>query len=296
MNLTHLRYFIEIYDTQSITIASKNLFVTQPTLSLALKSFEKSLDTSLFNRSSNEYLLTEQGEIVYHQGKSILQKVDFLNESLEQSKQHTKQETIRLGMTTLFSIQFMNEISKFMTLYTHVKLSIVQDGSHQLQQLLLNNSLDVALVSLPNYHPEKVTIEPLDTLVKGYHVYVVLPEMNPLSQRESLAFTDLKNEKFSSLTQDFVIGRMLLERTKECGYEANLIATHNDVQILLHSLIQTNSLCLLPIEYKQFFDFKHLKWVPLDDKFNYYPIGIGTSKEKAVSENVAGFIDVIRQC
>ena len=295
MNLTQLKYFIEIYETQSITIASNNLFVTQPTLSLSLKKFEETLGTRLFIRSGNEYLLTEHGEIVYNEGKAILQKIDQLNQTLELSKNNCENETIRLGMTTLYSLQFMNEISTYMATHPKVKLSIAQDGSYQLQHMLANNLLDIALVSMPNFQASKINIEPLTTSTKGYTVYVVLPKTNPLAKRASLTFKDLEGQRFSSLTEDFIIGRMLLERTRELGHEANVVAFHNDLQILLHSLIQSDSICLLPVEYNRIYHFDDLQWIPLDDKYNYYPIGIATPKDRPQSQNITEFIEVLKK-
>ncbi len=42
---------------------------------------------------------------------------------------------------------------------------------------------------------------------------VVVPESNPLSQYEKLTFKDLKDQRFSSLSDNFMIGRLLLDRT-----------------------------------------------------------------------------------
>lgn len=295
MNLTQLKYFIEIYETQSITIAANNLFVTQPTLSLSLKKFEETLGTRLFIRSGNEYLLTEHGEIVYNEGKAILQKIDQLNQTLEEARNTSEEETIRLGMTTLYSLQFMNEISTYMATHPKVKLSIVQDGSYRLQQMLANNLLDIALVSMPNFQANKINIEPLTTSTKGYTIYVVLPKTNPLAKRASLTFKDLEAQRFSSLTENFIIGRMLLARTRELGQEANVVAFHNDLQILLHSLVQSDSICLLPIEYNRIYHFDDLQWVPLDDKYNYYQIGIGTPKNRPQTHNIIEFIEILKE-
>ena len=71
MNLIQLKYFIEIFDTQSITVAARNLFVTQPTLSLSLKKLEESLNVQLLIRTENTYQLTESGQLLYEEGKSF---------------------------------------------------------------------------------------------------------------------------------------------------------------------------------------------------------------------------------
>lgn len=250
MNLTQLKYFIEIYETQSITTASQNLFVTQPTLSTALKKLEDSLGTCLLDRKKSEYNLTEAGHLVYREGKSILNQMEALENRLQELQQSTQKEEIRLGLTTLFSLQFMEEISDFIIKNPHVKITMTQNGSHTLQKMLTEDLLDIGLVSMPNYQQDKINFEPLlNTSTTGYNVYVVMGECNPLSKRSSLSFEDLENERFSSLTTDFVLGRMLADRANDFGYQPNIVAYHNDLQILLHSLQRSNSICLLSIEY-----------------------------------------------
>ena len=58
----------------------------------------------------------------------------------------------------------------------------------------------------------------------------------------------MKDQRFSSLSDNFMIGRLLLDRTRSFGYEPNIILHNDDLQVLLYSL-QNNSICFAPIEY-----------------------------------------------
>ena len=296
LNFVRLKYFIEIADTKSLTIASQNLFVTQPTLSQSLKKLEESLNTTLLIRTDNLYQLTESGKLLYEDGKKIIQAIDELKSKLYLLNTEANKEKIYLGITTLFSLQFMEQISKFMTLHPHVELVITQDGSLELQKMLKNKLLDVALLSLPNFEQNDIHIEPFrNTTTTGYNVFVVIPEENPLSNKEKLTFEQLKDERFSSLTENFVIGKMLKDRTQELGYDLNIIAFHNDLQVLLHSLVISDSIALLPIEYNKIYDTPGLKWVPLDDVENYFPIGIGVHRDSYISQNILNFIEIMKE-
>ena len=55
MNITHLRYAVEIAKTGSITQAAENLFMSQPNLSKAIKEFENSLGFVVFKRTSKGF-------------------------------------------------------------------------------------------------------------------------------------------------------------------------------------------------------------------------------------------------
>lgn len=295
MNIQLLKYFIEIVNTRSLSAAARNLFVTQPTLSLALKKMESELGTALFDHSDQPFQLTDTGVYLYEHGQEVVFQFDQLVTDIREMNQKPVKKQLRLGLTTLFAVQFMKEISRFLTTHPHVNLILQQDGSPKLQTMLANKEIDMGLNSFPNTLPEIIHIEPLETTTKGYHVYVVVPESNPLSQYEKLTFKDLKDQRFSSLSDNFMIGRLLLDRTRSFGYEPNIILHNDDLQVLLYSLQKNNSICLLPIEYYEVGKSQGLKWIPLKDKFDYFPIGIALRRDFSMTEDVRDFIRIIKE-
>lgn len=295
MDIRQLKYFIEIAETESLSQAARNLFVTQPTLSLALKKIESDLNTKLFSHTEKPFQLTATGEVLYQKGQTVVELFDGLVQEIHTMELTTQKETIRLGLTTLFSIQFMDQLAEFIIKNPNVELNIRQEGSAKLQRLLVDNTIDIALLSFPNHETDKVAIEPLETTTKGYTVYVVVPEKNPLSKKDALTFSDLKGQTFASLTKDFMIGTMLTERARAHGYEPNITMYHNDLQVLLYSLLKSNAICLLPIEYKSMIDIKGLKWIPLKDKYSHYSIGIGLRKDHVCSKAMNDLIAMIKK-
>lgn len=295
MNIQQLRYFIEIANTSNLSSAARNLFVTQPTLSLALKKMENELGTPLFTHINQPYQLTESGQHLYKKGQLIVEDFDeLIGEIHDIAQGNQKKEKIILGITTLFAVQFMKEISSFLSTHPHVDLIIQQDGSPYLQKKLEAKELDMGLISFPNLHTETIVMEALDTSTKGYHVYVVLPEDNPLTQYEELTVEQLKDQRFSSLTTKFMIGRLLVNQSRSLGFEPNIVLHNDDLQVLLHSLKKNDSIALLPIEYREVGMSKGLKWIPLKDKHSYFPIGIALRKDYEPSQDVQDFIKIIK--
>lgn len=82
MNLQQLKYIVEIADCQSITKASKKLFVSQPYLSKVVSDFEARVKKQIFNRYSSGLELTRYGHKVYLLARSILTQMEQL-ENLE---------------------------------------------------------------------------------------------------------------------------------------------------------------------------------------------------------------------
>lgn len=293
MNIQQLKYFIEIADSNNLSAAARNLFVTQPTLSLALKKLENELETCLFTHNDQPYQLTDSGLYLYEKGLRIVKEFDQLSVDIQQMNRQIQKQTITLGITTLFTVQFMKEITRFLALYPHVSLEIKQNGSALLQEQLVNGELDLGLLSYPNLHPEHLTFEALETTTHGYHVYVVLPDTNPLAQHSELTFTDLRGQRFSSLSDKFMLGRLLIDRSRAFGYSPNIILYNDDLQVLLHSIAENDSIAILPIEYREVGKSEGLIWIPLKDKFDFFPIGIALSKDKGPTDDALALIKLI---
>jgi len=63
MTLTELRYIVAVAQERHFGRAARRCFVSQPTLSIAIKKLEEELSVSLFDRSSNDIITTEAGEL-----------------------------------------------------------------------------------------------------------------------------------------------------------------------------------------------------------------------------------------
>lgn len=295
MTIQQLKYFIEIANTRSLSRAARNLFVTQPTLSLALKKMEDTFGTSLFTHTDQAYQLTRAGLYLYEHGQLVVEQYDqLLIDLLKMNEAEKEAKTvIKFGITTLFSVQFMKEIAFYLETHPHIELEIIQGGSKVLQKAITDNEIDVGLLSFPNLYPETLCLNALSTSTKGYNVYVVIPENNPLSQKNNLTFKELEDQRFSSLSTNFMLGKLLIERGNACGYSPNIVLQNDDLQVLLHSVKSNESICILPIEYREFSNCHNVKWIPLIDQYNYFPIGIALKKDQQISADIQDLIEII---
>lgn len=78
MNLSHLRYIVEVEKTRSITKAAQNLYMGQPNLSKAIKELEGELNITLFRRTAKGVEPTQKGAEFLGYAKTILSQVDEL--------------------------------------------------------------------------------------------------------------------------------------------------------------------------------------------------------------------------
>ncbi|MFR3006811.1 MAG: LysR family transcriptional regulator [Blautia faecis] len=90
MTLNQLRYFCTASRCHSITKAAEELYVTQPTVSVAIRDLEIEFGISLFYRKGNQLILTQEGEELYEKATYILQ---YCNELQCRLFQHGKSKT-----------------------------------------------------------------------------------------------------------------------------------------------------------------------------------------------------------
>lgn len=292
MELRQLKYFITIANCKSYSAATKSLFVTQPTLSWNIQQLEEEFNTHLFFQTKHGLQLTENGEKLYRHGQKLLENFEVLMDDMHPTKAGNK--TLRVGITVLFVIQYMEQIVQFTTMNPEVELTFIQSGSVEIQRKLARDEIDIGLVSFPNYE-HSIEIERLNTSHSQYSVSVVLPYDHPLAHKKAIKIKDLKEHDICSLSNDYVLGNIIQERCKEYGFHPKIIFTNSNWEVLLQNTLTTNALTIMPQALEKISNFKQLKWVPLKDKANFFEIGIAYKKSIHLEEHTVRFIDFMKK-
>ena len=81
MTLQNLRYIISIAETGSITEASKRLFISQPSLSNAVKEVEKEIHFPIFTRTSRGITVTAKGLEFIGYARQVIQQMNVLQDT-----------------------------------------------------------------------------------------------------------------------------------------------------------------------------------------------------------------------
>ncbi|POY39373.1 LysR family transcriptional regulator [Solitalea longa] len=149
MEIRHLRLIKSIVEEGSITKAIDKLHLTQSALSHQLKEAEYQLGIKIFNRANKKLTLTKAGEKIYVTANEILNK---LAETQKEIKAMVYGEVgeIRISTECYSSYHWLPSVLKqFHLLYPNVELKIVMEATHYPLQKLLDDVLDVAIVSDP---------------------------------------------------------------------------------------------------------------------------------------------------
>ena len=128
MTLNQLRYFCMASRCHSITKAAEELYVTQPTVSVAIRDLEIEFGVSLFSRKGNQLILTREGEEFYQKANYILQYCNELQ--ADYSNLSRVRPPIRIGIPPMLSTVFFPELLlAFSEEHPEIAVSLEEYGS-----------------------------------------------------------------------------------------------------------------------------------------------------------------------
>ena len=145
MNLNHLRYFYKVCLCGSLSEASEHLYITQPSLSSAIKSLENEFGVVLFCRTHAGMELTSEGKMLFNSCSELLSRAEQLENIMKDlGNQRNK---LRLGIPPMIGSIIVPKIySDFCKLYPDIELEITEAGRNELLDKLSQNLLDIVFL------------------------------------------------------------------------------------------------------------------------------------------------------
>lgn len=184
MTLKHLKIFITVYQEMSITHAAEKLHMTQPAVTRSIQEIENYYGVSLFERMNHRLYKTESGNRLYAGALHIVGSFEDLEKEMSgwsESGVLSVGGNITLGNTFLPSAA-----SLFQKAYPKQQLKITISNSALLQQSLLNNHIDIALIE-GNVSSEYLSTE----LLSENRLLLIMPKDHPLKDAETIYLEDL---------------------------------------------------------------------------------------------------------
>jgi LysR family transcriptional regulator for metE and metH len=147
MEIRHLRLIKAIVEEGSITKAIDKLHLTQSALSHQLKEAESQLGTKIFLRANKKLVLTKAGEKLYGISNEILDKISETELEIKQMVFGEYGE-IRISTECFSSYHWLPSVLKqFHFVYPNIELKVVTEATHHPLQKLLENVIDIGIVS-----------------------------------------------------------------------------------------------------------------------------------------------------
>ena len=136
MNTTQLKYFIAVYEEKNITAAARRCFISQPSISNALKELEEELDTKLFVRHKKGVDITNEAHYLYPLALRITNDIDKLPELF--NKQKKKRPLTVSLFKNLSPSKLSKTISNLNSDIDNLRLTLVEDGTEANARITLD--------------------------------------------------------------------------------------------------------------------------------------------------------------
>lgn len=211
MTLNELRYIVAVAREKHFGRAAESCFISQPTLSVAVKKLEEELGLSLFERRKGEVSVTPIGEQIVAQAQRVLEEAGGIRRIARQG-QDQLDGPLRLGaIYTIGPYLLPQLIPALAERAPKMPLMIEESFTSVLTDKLKRGELDVIVISLPFDEPGILTLplyrEPFVLLLPGSH---------PLTRRKALVAADLRNEDVLLLGAGHCFRDQVLSACPEC--------------------------------------------------------------------------------
>lgn len=144
MTLRHLKIFVMVCNTGSVTEAAEKLYLAQPSVSLAISELENYYGVKLFDRISRRLYITDAGKNMLQYASHI---VSLFNEMEQKIKNADEIGKLKIGSSiTIGNYLIPRCIKEFSSLYPNIEIEVLIDNSENIEKKVLNNQIDIAAI------------------------------------------------------------------------------------------------------------------------------------------------------
>lgn len=226
MTLTELRYIVAVAAERHFGRAAQRCFVSQPSLSAAVKKLEDELGVQIFERGKHEVLVTEIGAQVVAQARRVIDEAERVKTVAKQGK-NPLIGMFRLGVIHTIAPYLLPDLVAVLRKQApQMPLDIEENLTANLDQMLKAGQIDAAILALP-YDATGVEIIPL----YDEEFRVIVPARHPWARRRVVAAGELAEENLLLLSighcfRDQVLGACHeFARAPASGKQGNSLET-----------------------------------------------------------------------
>ena len=291
LNLKQLEAFYLVVKKRSFTRAAEELNVTQPAVTIQVKSLEKSLNLRLIQQVGKKIQLTESGEFLYQYAEKIFDLVSDANEKMRDFKKLMR-GTLRIGTTKNYARYIMPSLlSEFQRRFPGIKVILDEGNSEDMAKSVLERKNELALISQLN----------LDRKIKSLFfstvefVLVVSPE-HRFSQRKSISLRELNGEPVILREKGSGSRAAILRKFQEYGIWPSVIIEASSLDFIVGYVKQNKGVSFMfEPDIKEELEKGTLKVIFVEEGNIIFFTDIIYHSEKTLSPPGQAFLNVVNE-
>jgi len=246
MTLTQLRYAITVANSDSMNEAARNLFISQPSLSAAIKELEEEVGIEVFRRTNRGISVTPEGEEFIGYARQVVEQYNLIENKYIDKKESKKKFSVSMQHYTFAVSAFVEMVKQFgMDEY---EFEVHETKTYDVIEDVKNFKSEIGILYINDFNKKVLTKLFKESGVEFHeilkcHIYAYLWKNHPLANKKEVTLEELEEYPCLSFDQGKNNSLYLAEEMKST-YEYRRLIKANDRATLLNLMIGLNAYTL----------------------------------------------------
>lgn len=283
-------WFVDLAETENVSVAAQRLHVSQPTLSRALARLEREVGATLFDRRGKRLALNDRGRVYLTHCRRARAEMEAARHQIADMIDPVE-GTIHLSFLHSFGVRLVPEWIGAFRRDAHVSFTLSQDAAETVVGRVLSGEADLAVVS-PRPRSTEVAWAPLMHQRLG----LAVPVDHRFAARSEVAFDEVASDPFIAMAPGFGMRRILDELCAANDFRPDITFESTELGTMAGLVGAGLGVAVLPIE-----DGAHtpetVSLIPLSGSQTTREIGLIWQRDRALPLPSARFRDfVVERC
>ena len=287
INFSQLRSFHAVAKTESITLASKLLNISQPTITKQIQLLEEFYSINVINRHARGVTLTDLGTKLYEVTSGIFELEEKAIE-LFSSNLNIHQGTLVTGTSgTYYIIKLIKEFKK---LHPGIELKIVSSNSNEILDKLYNFQIDLGVVGKPLKEKFKSDLYYIPYMKQK--IVIIAGKGSKFYNNQTIKLSDLNGENFINRETGSETRRVFEDNLKKSSIKVNTI-----MEVSRTTMVQAvkENIGFGLISEPEFDNYKDIKKIHIEDHDIFTQAYLVCLKKKKTDNLVNAFIETAKK-
>lgn len=296
MTIQQLKYIITVAETGSITEAAKKLYISQPSLSNAIKDIEKETKLTVFHRSRQGIALTKEGLEFLGYARSVVQQMELL-ENRFVSNEPAK---LRFGVSTQHYTFTSNAFVEMVERFGQERYEFILNETQTIQIMedVKNRFSDLGILFISNGNKAIIRKELEDRRLHFFELFTAKPHVflsadHPLAERKSVTLSQLRDYPRLNFIQGSYESSYFSEELFS-DVESDRIIRVSDRGAIVNLMIGMNAYTISSGIFPRYLQGDAIVSVPLSEKEEMH-IGYIINEHQELSPLAEDYIHALRQ-
>ena len=250
MDIKNLEILLVLDDEKHFKRASEKLNISQPALSMKLKSLENEIGVTLVKRGKNFMGLTSEGKVLKNRFSNIVKEYSEIKQ-LSSELKNSLSGTLRIGVIPTAQLEIANIINFFVQKHKNVNTKVISMPSSKIDEQLHDYKIDIGITYLENEPIKGVTKIPFYD-----ERYFLISSNQKFKTKKTIRWSDCQDLDLCLLSDDNQFRRIINTVFKDEGINPRVLLESNSVTQIFSQINMSNFSTIMPFFFTQAFNYR----------------------------------------